>query len=276
MKNIIKKIIDTILIRKSQYRIVYESKQNILDLIYRLHPVKTNHKLIRFGPQGDGGYLLPDNLDNIEACFSPGVFEITKFEYDCHEKGIKLFLADKSISKPKIKIPENGYEFLLKFIGPTDNNDFITLDTWIKSSSVNTNSDLLLQMDIEGWEYLSIINVSNEILKRFRIIVIEFHNLHELWNPAFFNIANQTFSKLLESHSCVHIHPNNYTELHSFNGIEIPPLAEFTFYRNDNNAIPSFENTFPHLLDSKNVKENPDIHLPQIWYRSGYEKLFKS
>ncbi len=86
MRNFIKKIIDSLLIRKSQYRIVHESKQNILDLIYRLHPVKTEYDLIRFGPKGDGGYLLPDNLDNIEACFSPGVFEITKFEYDCYKR----------------------------------------------------------------------------------------------------------------------------------------------------------------------------------------------
>ncbi len=191
-------------------------------------------------------------------------------------KGMKLFLADKSIKKPKINIPENRYEFLSKFIGPSDNNDFITLDTWVKSSLVNTNSDLLLQMDIEGWEYLSIINASNDILKRFRIIVVEFHNLHELWNPSFFNIANQTFSKLLETHSCVHIHPNNYSKLHIFNGIEIPPLAEFTFYRNDYNAMPDYEGNYPNILDSKNVEYNSDLNLPPIWYRSGFEKVIKS
>jgi hypothetical protein len=42
-------------------------------LVHRLHPVVTTHPLIRVGAHGDGGYLVPDDLDGIAACFSPGV-----------------------------------------------------------------------------------------------------------------------------------------------------------------------------------------------------------
>jgi hypothetical protein len=110
--------------------------------------------------------------------FSPGVYEITKFEYVCYDNGMKLFLADKSIQRPKMNINKDRFEFISKYIGPTNNCDFITLDTWVKESIKSKETDLILQMDIEGWEYLSLINSSNELLKRFRLIVIEFHNLH--------------------------------------------------------------------------------------------------
>jgi hypothetical protein len=268
MKKLIKLIIDNYLIKKNQVRLTIEKKENILNLIKRLNPHKTNRDLIRIGPNDDGGYLVPNDLEDIEACFSPGVYEITKFEYDCYNMGMKLFLADKSIEMPTINIPEDGFDFISKFIGSTDNDDFITLDTWVEESLLSRERDLILQMDIEGWEYLAIINASNDLLKRFRIIVIEFHDLHKLWNPAFFNIANQVFSKLLESHTCVHIHPNNDSVISDFNGILIPPLAEFTFYRNDRITSKSKEKNYPNSLDFRNVKNNPDIELPAVWYHS--------
>jgi hypothetical protein len=43
-----------------------------------LHPVKFN--LLRIGGDSDGGYLVPDDLENISSCFSPGVSDIFNFE----------------------------------------------------------------------------------------------------------------------------------------------------------------------------------------------------
>ena len=253
---------------KNQIRTQSKTRDEVHSLIEKLHPVKLNSTLVRLGPKYDGGYLVPNDLEGIEACFSPGVYNISDFEYACAEKGMKLFLADKSIDKPKIDLAEHKYEFLPKFIGVTNNDDFITLDAWALNSNISKNGDLLLQMDVEGWEYFSLLNVSNELLKRFRIIVIEFHNLHKLWIPSFFDLANEVFSKLLETHSCVHIHPNNDSPLYSHNGIDIPPLAEFTFYRNDRFIANGYEMSFPHKLDFKNVEKNNNIILPTHWYKA--------
>jgi hypothetical protein len=49
-------------------------------LIKRLHPVTTDKKLVRIGGEGDGGYLVPDDLDGVMACFSPGVGATASFE----------------------------------------------------------------------------------------------------------------------------------------------------------------------------------------------------
>ena len=50
------------------------------ELIKALRPVKTKFDLIRIGGANDGGYLIPDDLEGIAACFSPGVADTASFE----------------------------------------------------------------------------------------------------------------------------------------------------------------------------------------------------
>ncbi|GAA7757372.1 hypothetical protein HpCOL17_12750 [Helicobacter pylori] len=45
-------------------------------------------------------------------------------------------MADKSVNEPILNIPKENYSFIKKFIGCTDNEDFITLDTWVNNSQV--------------------------------------------------------------------------------------------------------------------------------------------
>lgn len=240
--------------------------ERVKALIEKLFPVETDKKLIRVGPDRDGGYLIPDDLDGIEACFSPGVDVMSEFEKACFDRGMKLFLADKSVEKPNLDLAPESYSFIKKYIGSTDNEGTITMDTWVNNYE-SGNSDLLLQMDIEGAEYPSIINMSASLLNRFRILIFEFHYLYEFWNPAFFNIAEIAFSKLLETHTCVHIHPNNCCGNESKFGLEIPKMAEFTFLRNDRIKTRKFATTFPHPLDFDN-ENKPSLVLPNDWYKS--------
>lgn len=239
--------------------------EKVLSLIQKLYPYQVEKDLIRLGPDGDGGYLVPDDLDGIEACFSPGVSSVSGFEQDCFNRGMKLFLADKSVEKPMLAHKE--YNFIKKFIGCSSNEDFITIDDWVKSSNIDDKSDLILQMDIEGFEYVTLINMSNELLKRFRIIVVEFHTLHKLWHEGFFHFASNALLKILESHTCVHIHPNNYSGIDEKNGISIPRMAEFTFFRNDRFTNKKSNTEFPHRLDFDNTI-HPHVALPEIWFRT--------
>ncbi|RYE22243.1 MAG: methyltransferase [Sphingobacteriaceae bacterium] len=174
-------------------------------------------------------------------------------------------MADKSVEKPNLDLEPDSYNFIKKFIGCTDNDDFITLDSWVNSSGVNSG-DLLLQMDIEGAEFAALINISNALLKRFRVLVFEFHHLDEFWNPRFFNVAELAFNKLLETHTCVHIHPNNCCGTETKFGLEIPKMAEFTFLRNDRIKSREFATTFPHPLDVDN-EGKASLILPQCWYK---------
>lgn len=240
-------------------------KDEVLSLIQKLRPINTDKELIRVGSKGDGGYLVPNDLDNIEACFSPGVNDNSDFEVDCAKMGMKVFLADKSVNGPAIE--NDAFKFTKKFIGATTNDSFMTMDDWIKSSDLKDNSDLMLQMDIEGFEYEAILSINDALLKRFRIITIEFHDLNQLWNKPFFNLASATFNKILQSHTCVHIHPNTANPCLKNEGIITPNILEITFIRNNRIKNLGFVTNYPHPLDCKNDDEHPDMVLPEIWFR---------
>jgi len=228
------------------------SKERMREFLKKIYPKKTKYELIRMGAETDGGYLVPNNLSEISACYSPGVSDISEFEKACMNFGMKVYMADKSVNKPNLEGSE--FHFLKKHIGCINSEGYITMDDWIRGTSEESDIDLMLQMDIEGFEYAAIINISEELLKKFRIIIIEFHSFESIWHPHFFNIIEMTFSKLLVNHSVVHSHPNNSYGSISKNNIVIPKIMEITFFRNDCGVLDEYQTKFPHPLDKDNIK----------------------
>lgn len=229
-----------------------------------IRPVETEHPLIRIGGDGDGGYLIPDDLVGISACFSPGVSTIAYFEEDLAARGIKCFLADASVDGPPVVGPL--FDFERKYLGPTIGGDFITLQDWV-DRKVPVAGDMILQMDIEGAEYRVILSSNRETLRKFRILVIEFHNLASIYDRMGLDLVNLTFSRLLEDFEIVHIHPNNRIRPVAYRDFVTPPLLEFTFLRKDRVTRRQPVTKFPHPLDRKNVAKRPDLDLPACWYR---------
>src|SRR6218665_2031855 len=190
--------------------------ENFFNLV---RPVETQCPLVRIGGHGDGGYLLPDDFSGISVCFSPGVGPTSAFEEDLAGRGIKSFLADYSVDKPA---SENAmFHFEKKFIGSYHDDKQMTLESWVNRNHADS-SDLILQMDIEGNEYEVISHASQELLTRFRIIAIEFHELDELFCSFGLRIIQSAFAKLLKNFSVVHLHPNNCGCLARFKEYALP------------------------------------------------------
>lgn len=263
MKSLLKRATVATLAAVNAYPSRMTASVELKRLISSLRPITTATPLIRLGPNGDGGYLIPDDLDRIAAVFSPGVDRISGFELDCAVRGIPIFLADRSIDA--LPVNHERFTFTKKFIGATDTEVFMTMDTWVRDSIANDTDDLLLQIDIEGYEYETFFSMTDALLSRFRIIVVEFHDLNMLFSEPYFRIASRVFEKLLVSHYCVHIHPNNVGGSVVIDSIEIPVLAEFTFLRKDRGRTTGFATTFPHPLDSDNTPL-PTLTLPACWH----------
>jgi hypothetical protein len=242
--------------------------ERITSLLERLHPIRCSTPLIRFGPAGDGGYLIPDDLVNIEACFSPGVNNVAGFELDCARAGMKVFMADASVETPPERHP--SFVFTKKFVGATSGADFMTFEEWIEQSGISRESDLMLQMDIEGHEYETFISMPPALLERFRIIVVEFHCLDYLFSEPLFRLYSCAFEKILRTHSCVHIHPNNVCPALRIRDFQLPQMAEFTFLRKDRISDSTFETRFPNPLDRDNTV-GPTLVLPPSMYRRSRE-----
>lgn len=117
-------------------------KADLTGLIDRLHPLATDIDLIRLGPDRDGGYLVPDDLAGIEACFSPSVSDSSDFELACAQRGMQVFLADWSVDGPATR--HEHFHFTKKFVGATTSERFMTVADWVKHASIAPDSDLLL------------------------------------------------------------------------------------------------------------------------------------
>jgi hypothetical protein len=236
---------------------------DVYGLIKKLRPQDCGKDLIRIGGNEDGGYLIPDDLEGIEYCFSPGVSILSEFENELADRKIRSFLADYSVDSPTITRPE--FIFDKKFLGLIDNEQFFTLATWKDKYLKNYTGDLILQMDIEQAEYPVILSTPDHLLDQFRILAIEFHSLHKLFDPFAFEVISACFQKLLEHFYVVHIHPNNFEGSVSVGDIEVPKNMEFTFLNKKRVSRTKPQRVFPHSLDVPNVPRRP-LHLPKCWY----------
>jgi len=240
----------------------FSSAGQIAGFLKLCYPKTTEIPLIRLGEKNDGGYLLPDDMEGISACFSPGVAESSGFENDMAKRGITSFLADYSVEGPAIHSPL--FHFDKKFIGTTDDEKFIRLESWVKSKNVGAG-DLILQMDIEGAEYDVIMDTPEEILRKFRIILIEFHGLQFLSEPFALKWIQAAFKKLLNDFEIVHIHPNNYSPVATIRGFDIPPMLEISFLRKDRIISSTYTKSLPHDLDRCCSVSRQDYALPSCW-----------
>lgn len=233
-------------------------------LAQKIRPINTNIELLRIGADEDGGYLIPNDLDGISSCYSPGVDQIASFETGLLKYGIPSHLADYSVDAPPKGT--SAASFIKKFIGANNIENFISLEKWIEDTGGNSiEKDLLLQMDIEGAEYESILSTPNSVLNRFRIIAIEFHNIETWAQSHFLSLVEATFEKLLSQFYVVHSHPNNAMGIVDLNGFLAPRLIEITFLRKDRVNSTDGYAKLPHKADRPNLLDRPDISFPNDW-----------
>jgi hypothetical protein len=240
-------------------------KSAIRSLIETLRVRSIPQSLVRIGSDADGGYLVPDDLAGITACYSPGVDFNASFESDLYEKySIGSHLADRSVDAPPADA--RFLSFTKKHIGAVDDHHLITMESWVQSTSRNgICGDLLLQMDIEGAEYVSVLRMSDHLLSRFRIIVIEIHDVESWRHPQFFAVVSAFFDHLLRHFWVVHNHPNNCCGLIDLCGITAPRVFELTLLRKDRCEPEGYSLRFPHPLDRPNIARRKDLVLPQDW-----------
>jgi hypothetical protein len=235
----------------------------IQSLLNRLRPIKNGHELLRVGDTKDGGYLIPSDLEGIVRCLSAGCDLNWTFEKSLHSKyGIESSILDSEDKRPSDLGTEHTY--VAKWLGNSDTDSTIKFNTWIAANSKNSNDDLLLQMDIEGFEWEALEKIDIESLRKFRIISIEFHSTQNLYNNKLFqSVYSPVIQKLLSLFDVVHIHPNNCCGATRYGDLEFPNIFELTLHRKNRSVGNLGYTTLPSPLDVKNVDSNPDLFI--VW-----------
>ena len=233
-------------------------------------PVNCGKELVRVGGSGDGAYLVPDDLEAIDACFSPGVSNTIGFEVELAEKyGIPSYLCDASSNPDRLPLIPDMHIFMPRWLGSFDSDTTTTLDAWVLGSEHCDAQNLLLQMDIEGAEFNSLLACSTSILSLFRVFVVELHWMERLRSARFLNqVFMPTMHKLGRIFDCVHAHANNCCGSTNLCGVAVPNVIELTYYRKDANSC-LYPPQIPHPLDVVNVLSNEPLLLGPPW--TGHE-----
>jgi len=252
----------------AQYSVSLEpNNQEMLDFFENFKVFDNGHVLIRIGSENDGGYLVPDDLAGISSCYSPGVGNSWDLENQLAKSySIFSYMLDHSVEEPRNLT--SMQKFISMKLAPYSDSGQLSLEDWMKQDQeFGIENDLMLQMDIEGHEWLCLLATPASILKQFRIIVIEFHALPSASNRWILNqVYNPVIKHLLELFDIVHVHPNNYGGgIFRYLGTEFPDTVEVTFHRKDRAKKPLTLKSLPHPLDSVTVPSQPPVDLSRIF-----------
>jgi len=229
-------------------------------MIEFLVPVFNGYDLIRVGNPSDGGYLLPDDLKFLDSCLSIGCDSVWSFEKSLHFlTGTSSHILDEFDKKPHDLFSPHIYHSGL--LGINNSPETITLKSFIEKCAFTTSTNLILQMDIEGAEYDILLDIEDDQLLKFRIIVIEFHDFKRVRAPEYLiEVVLPIFQKLANGFHLVHFHPNNCRGLFRFGKSFLPEVFEVTFHRKDRiKLLSKIERSLPHPFDYPNIVAKPDI-----------------
>jgi hypothetical protein len=193
----------------------------------------TEFPLVRIGPPGDSGYVVPD-VPGLEYYIGAGVGAKYNLQddYDYMKHfGINDYLVFDATTKD---VPDDhDPRYIRKNIG-TEN----TPETTDLSQELQGKSNVFLKMDIENCEWNWILWASLDTLRKLKLIVMEMHFIgfpEELGDndvEMFEKLA--ALKKLLRTHRIVHAHGNNYSpQVIGFDKYIVPSITEFTFLRKD-------------------------------------------
>ena len=218
--------------------------------------------LTRYGNDSDGGYIMVNDLEQYKIAYSFGINDDVSWDRDMATYGIDVYMYDHTIDW----LPEENEHFHWKktgIIGEHDANikDLKTLDTLLEENGHQHENNMLLKIDVEGAEWSVFEHTSQDTLKKFSQIVIEFHDMNNISNAEHIINALQNLNK---THCPVHVHGNNYRSYSMLDGVVLPDVLECVFLNRNKYKLRKCEQFFPNQLDKANYSERPDIILG-IW-----------
>ena len=253
--------------------------------IYKyLCPKKVVGKNLKlFGLKKDGGYVLTDDLKNIKIAYSFGVDGEFSFDMHLADNDIDVYMYDpfiKGLDFSKYNL-NNGLDFKnninyyrqkLHFFktgitGSIKQNNMKTLQEILNDNGHSNEKDMILKMDIEYAEWDALNEITEDILKKFKYIVIEFH----LWKRPEKLIIN-VLKKLLKFHQVIFIRFNNAGQLIEFGRNKICNAIEVTYMLKEGNEFVMDSSIYPPKeINFNNFKDRPsidfDLNIFKLFYK---------
>lgn len=221
---------------------------------------------IRVGGDHDGGYVMLNDFAGISAALSLGVGGDMRWDLSMAERGIDVLQFDDAADAPPIHHERCKFWPRKIVAKPSSSHIEATIESILLDANLADGRDLLLKMDIEGGEWEILASLDEDVTRRFRQIICEFHDFNQIGQSAWRLRANRALERLTRTHSVIHVHGNNSRNLLRVGNIPFPEVLEVTFARQDYELQDS-RVVFPTALDRPNDARVPDIFLGTFKFR---------
>ena len=244
-------------------------KRQVLELHDLIRPQTCDElKKIRVGnDRKDGGYVMADDLECIEAALSLGIGHDISWDIEMTKLGVEVYQYDHTVEAPAEVAGNPRLHFHKAGIAAVSDPSIPmrSLKDVLVEEMAAHDGDLILKMDIDGYEWEVFESMPDEILRRFRQICIEIH--HPLARPGQSAKRKQHLGVLRRIHrefAPVHLHANNAGPVRELAGLRVPKLLEITYIRRDDQQFRDSDESFPGKLDVPNIPSAPEIPIGEI------------
>lgn len=215
----------------------------------------------RIGSENDGGYIVAPNL-TYDSFISCGIADDITFEKEfckIHDN-LTCLAYDGTIDK----LPEenNQIKFIKKNIDSFDSTTTTNLIDVIEQYE-----NIFLKVDIEGFEYQWLNVLTENHLKRVKQLIIEFHlpftEPEYMYSNNTISVVDKQYilQKLANTHTLIHLHPNNCCGTTIYKDCVVPNVFECTYVRKDiQKPLKRNKENIPTYLDRPNLNR-PEIEL---------------
>ena len=161
---------------ENEYKKVQECLLNDPDKSYCIYHLITtkdvlNKKRILIGEKRDGGYLLFDDFINVHIAYSFGISRNVDFDKALADRGIDVYMYDHTINS----LPFENPKFHWRKIGIcgkyATNINLKTLEKLIYENGHKNEKNMILKMDVEHWEWESLVDISEETFNQFILLL---------------------------------------------------------------------------------------------------------
>jgi hypothetical protein len=243
----------------------FEIQQRVLGLLKLLRPHRAKgFAKARFGSPNDGGYILIDDFDQIDAAFSFGIEQNASWDVCVADRGVPVYQFDHTIDTAPVT--RDDLIFFKKRIVAQPAPGCETINDLVAQHGRTGSASLILKIDIEHDEWPVFDATSVTALSCFSQIVCEFHGFGFMIDPQWNERARRVLEKITGQFGVVHVHANNHCGLNSVANTPVPEVLEITFANRSRYRLAPTDEIFPGPLDAPNHPYLPDIRLGPFVY----------
>ena len=220
-------------------------------LYYYLNTKKVKGKTRKlFGSKKSTSYVMIDELDGIKISYSFGIGApdwYIEFDKELADRNIDVYMYDHTIDN----LAYNNPKFHFHKIGITGKNKkdpmLKSLEEILKENGHLNEKDMILKVDVEFSEWESFIDFPEELLKKFRFLLFEFHFANND-----LDIYVKVLAKLNKYHQAFYVHCVNCGDVIQIGDLRICTALEVSYIIKEGHEFEIDDSIYPvPELDTK-------------------------